>query len=106
MKVFGVLKESGKWIDGLFGKIFKTEDSWTVLCNSEEEARNEAEKMWDRLCTFDKKESVITAVKRDFTPAELNLVKEEYFSVDDDKQLKEIAVSENYNVIEKFSMQN
>lgn len=98
MLVYGVLKESGFWYDGIFGKKFKIEDSWTVLCNSEEEARNEAEKMWRGLAPSDKKTTKITASKRILSNEEIEEIMENY-GADTEGEIAEIAVSENYDVI-------
>ena len=103
MELFGVLKESGFWRDGIFGKEFKSEGSWTVLCKSAEDAGIEACSMWERLCSSDKHETVIKAVKRELSDEEFNLIKEEYFSVDDEEHLKEIAVSEDYDITLELS---
>lgn len=105
MLVYGVLKERGKWTsDSIRRRVFKCTNEWTTVCQSEEEAREKAYDMWESLALSDKKTTRITATKRDISNEEVEEIEENY-GADTKKEIEEIAVSENYDVIEIYSME-
>lgn len=105
MLVYGILKERGKWTNGSIGRrVFKCTDEWTTVCQSEEEARNKAYDMWESLASSDKKTTKITVSVRDITDEDIEDIKKTY-DIEDMNEIIETAVSENYDVVKVYSVE-
>lgn len=105
MKVYGILKEHGKWTSDSIGRrVFKCTDEWTTVCQSEEEAREKAYDMWESLALSDKKTTKITVSVRDITDEDVEDIKKAY-DIEDMNEIIETAVSEDHDVVKVYSIE-
>lgn len=101
MLIYGVLSERGKWKNG----VFDCEYSDTTVCKTEEEAKSKAYEMWNSLCDSDKKRAKIIVTKRAVTDEVIEDIKDRYYGIEEEEEIKEIAVSENYDTVETYSIE-
>lgn len=106
MLVYGELSERGKWTDGITGRVFDCEYSNTTVCETEEEARKRASDEWNSLCQKDRERTRLIVTKRDVTEEVIEDIKDRYYGIEDMKEIEEIAVSENYDEIQCYSVED
>lgn len=106
MLIYGVLSERGKWKNGITGRVFDCEYSNTTVCKTEKEATIRAWNEWNTLCDSDQTRARIIVTKRDVTDEVIKDIKDRYYGMEDMEEIEEIAVSENFDTLEIYSIED